>query len=80
MRKPVFGGFCPGLTQTDLIVTEKGQRLNLRREIILPVLQKTKALISCAVPTQLNCAFVFHMGKIRFSRNAAHLRVCTDVA
>ena len=34
---------------------------------------KTEVLISCAVPVQLICAFVFAYVKSRFSRNTAHL-------
>ena len=34
---------------------------------------KTKALISCAVTAQLNCAFVFAYAKSRFSHDAAQL-------
>ena len=34
---------------------------------------KTKALISCAVTTQLICVFVFAYAKSRFSHNEAHL-------
>ena len=34
---------------------------------------KTKVLISCAVTTQLICAFVFTKGKSRFSQDAAHI-------
>ena len=33
--------------------------------------EKTKALISCAVTTWLICAFVFAHAKIRFSHDAA---------
>ena len=34
---------------------------------------KTKALISCAVTTQLICVFVFAFAKSRFSHNEAHI-------
>ena len=34
---------------------------------------KTKALISWAVTSQLNCAFVFAYAKIRFSHDVAHI-------
>ena len=35
-------------------------------------LANTKALTSCAVITQLICAFVFAYAKSRFSHDAAH--------
>ena len=35
---------------------------------------KTKALISCAVTTQLKCAFVFAYAKRRFSYDAALIK------
>ena len=41
---------------------------------------KTKALISCAVTTQLICVFVFAYAKIWFSRDAAQICLFQQLA
>ena len=54
--------FRPALTQTDLCNHRRrleALNLDLRRGIGDTRVAKTKALINCAVTTQLICAFVF---------------------
>ena len=48
--------------------------------MVLSVLAKTKALISCAVTAQLICAFVFAYANCWFSDAAAHFvsSVCEE--
>ena len=63
-------GFRPGLTQTAVQPQKMTRGLNFRlsklRDCIIYV-SKTKTLISCAVTTQLICAFVFAYVKQVFS-------------
>ena len=76
VRKPVFGGFRPGPTQTGLYSHRRwleawNFELRKQRDCTIQV-AKTKALISFAVTSKLICVFVFAYAKIRFSHVAAH--------
>ena len=74
MKKPVFGGFRPGPTQTSLY-----RLRSLKFWMFMKVRNcaiheaKTKALISCAVTAQLICVFVFAYVKYWFSHDLAHI-------
>ena len=63
MRKPVFGVSNQVRHKRGCTATEDGQRPETSdldsRGIVLSVVRKTKALIICAVTTQLICAFNF---------------------
>ena len=76
MRKPIFGGFRPGPTQTWLYSHRRwlvACNFGFRKERDCTIrIAKTKALISCAVTAQLICVFVFAYAK-KFSYNAAHI-------
>ena len=78
IRKPVFGVSDQVGHKQGSAATENGKRLEIldlgSRGIVLPLVAKTKALISCAVVTvHLICAFVFAYAKSRFSHDAAHI-------
>ena len=77
MRKPVFGGFRPGLIQTRLYSHRRWlEALNFgfryKRNCTAHV-AKTKALISFAVTAKLICVFVLAYAKSRFSHDEAHM-------
>ena len=70
MRKPVFGVFQQGPTQTRLYSHRRWLEtckfgFRKKRDCTIYV-AKTKALISCAVTAQLVCAFVFAYAKSGF--------------
>ena len=77
MRKPVFGVSDQVQHKPDCTATEDGWRLEISdlggRGIVLSLIAKPKALISCAVTAQLIWVFVFAYAKIRFSHNEAHM-------
>ena len=71
MRKPVFRVSDKVQHKPGCTTTEDGYRLKIQdlgsREIVLSILAKTKAQISCVVTAQLICAFVFPYAKSWFS-------------
>ena len=79
IRKPVFGVSDQVQHKPGCTTTENSKRLEFSdlgsRGVVLCIVAKTKALISCVVTAQLICA-IFPIRKGRFSHDAAHkLRV-----
>ena len=68
-RKPVFWVFDQVRHKLGCTSTEDVKRLEISdlesRGIVLSMVRKTKALISCAVNAQLICVFVFAYAKSR---------------
>ena len=50
-----------------------------KKDCTIYVLRKRKVLISCMVTVQLICGYVFACAKIRFSHDAAHLKLRHDL-
>ena len=76
-EKTVVRGVQPGLTQTGLYnhrrwLEASNFGFRKRRDCTIYV-EKTKALISCAVTAQLICVFVFAYAKSWFSHDVAHI-------
>ena len=70
-------GFRPDLTQTGLNSHRRwleARNFGKKNRGSTIYVVKTKALIRCAVTTQLICASVFTYAKIRFSGNAANIQ------
>ena len=77
-EKTCLWGFLPGSTQTGLCshrrwLEDRNFGFRKKRDCTIFV-AKTKALISCAVTTQLICTFVFTYAKSRFSYDMAQLK------
>ena len=72
MRKPVFMVLYQVRHKSGCTATEDDKRLEIldlgRRGIVV-----AKALFSCAVMTQLICAFVFTYAKSCFSHDATNI-------
>ena len=79
MRKPVYWFSDQVLHNLGCTAIEDGWRLEIsdldRRGIVLSIVAKTKALISCAVTAQLICVFVFAYAKSLFSHNKAQIMI-----
>ena len=72
MRKPVFGVSDQVGHKPDCAATEDGFGFRKKRDCTICV-AKTKALIRCAVTTQLICGFVLTYAKSQFSHNEAQI-------
>ena len=77
LRKPVFRGFRPGLTQTRMYSywrwLEAGNFIFRKQRNCTSCVAKTKTLISFAVTAKVICVFVFAYAKRWFSHVLAHM-------